>query len=105
MDNTRKILLDLMNTPIYGYGAALLLPVLAYHLKTDFSFLKAVIDDAKEKDGLFYANLPLEIQHSSKITKFNELTIFITAIDNVKPIMTKLFSYRPKHIIYPFHIM
>jgi len=105
MDNTIKILLDLTNTPIYGYGAALLLPVLAYHLKTDFSFLKAVIDDAEEKDGLFYANLPLEIQHSSKITKFNELAIFITAIDNVKPIMTKLFPYRPKHIIYPFHIM
>ncbi|OGL41486.1 MAG: hypothetical protein A3C43_01325 [Candidatus Schekmanbacteria bacterium RIFCSPHIGHO2_02_FULL_38_11] len=105
MDNTRKILFEFKNTHIYGYGAALMLPVLAYHLKTDLSFLKAVIDDDKEKDDLFYANLPVQVQHSNKIENTNGLTIFVTAIDNIKPIMTKLFAFRPKHIIYPLHII
>jgi hypothetical protein len=105
MENTRKILVQFKNTQIYGYGAALMLSVLAYHLKTDLSFLKAIIDDDIEKDGLFYANLPLQIIHSSKIENLNELNILITAIDSVKPIMTKLLYYIPKHIIYPFHII
>lgn len=103
MENTRKTLYEFANTQIYGYGAALMVPVLAYHLKSDLSFLKGIIDDDKEKDGLYYLNLPLRVHHASKIGDLQKLTIFITAVDNVKPLMTRLLSDRPRHIIFPFH--
>ena len=105
MDSTRRTLLELKESGIYGYGAALMLPVLAYHLKTDLSFIKAVLDDDRDKDGYFYANLPLQVKHAESIEDFNNLTVFITAIDNVKPIMIKLLQNRPKHIVYPLHII
>jgi len=103
MNNTQKILLDFKESSIYGYGAALMLSVLAYHLKSDLSFMKAIIDDDKDKEGFFYANLPLQVKHSSNIEDFYNSTIFVTAIDNVRPIMIKLLQNRPKHIIYPLH--
>lgn len=105
MDSTRKTLLEFRKSRVYGYGAALMLPVLAYHLKTDLSFMEAVIDDDRTKDGYFYANLPLQVKHPDSIEDFNDATIFITAIDNVRPIMMKLLQNRPKHIIYPLHII
>lgn len=105
MDNTRKTLFEFKNSHIYGYGAALMLPVLAYHLKSDLSFIKAVIDDDKDKEGFFYTNLPLQVKRSGSIEDFYNSTIFVTAIDNVKPIMIKLLQNRPKHIIYPLHII
>ncbi|MBI5195197.1 MAG: methyltransferase domain-containing protein [Nitrospirae bacterium] len=105
MDNARKTLYEFKNTNIYGYGAALMLPVLAYHLKSDLSFIKAVIDDDKDKEGFFYTNLPLQVKHSGSIEDFYSSTVFVTAIDNVKPIMLKLLQNRPKHIIYPLHII
>jgi SAM-dependent methyltransferase len=105
MDTTQKTLLEFKKSRIYGYGAALMLPILAYHLKSDLSFIKAVIDDDRDKDGFFYTNLPLQVKHSGSIEAFNEATVFVTAIDNVRPIMIKLLQNRPKHIIYPFHII
>jgi hypothetical protein len=105
LENTHQILLALKDTSIYGYGAALMLPVLAYHLKSDLSFLAGIIDDDINKDGIYYQNLPAQILHSSKVKNFEELSILITAVDNVKPIMTKLLSFRPRHIIYPFNFI
>ncbi len=66
MDNTSKLLQALTRSDVYGYGAAAMLPILAYHLKTDFSFLKRLLDDDIKKDGLYYANLPLRICNFSK---------------------------------------
>ncbi|MEE9603971.1 MAG: methyltransferase domain-containing protein [Candidatus Scalindua sp.] len=105
MDNTRKILDGFKNTRIYGYGAALMLSVLAYYLKSDLSFITAIIDDDKEKDGIYYANLPLKVKHSSRINDLTESTVLLTAIEHVKPIMTKLLSSRPRHIICPLHVI
>jgi SAM-dependent methyltransferase len=103
MENTREVLNEYKETGIYGYGAALMVPVLAYHLKSDLAFLKGIIDDDMEKDGLRYSNLSLKISHAGKIRDLQNFTIFITAVDNVKPIMTKLLSNRPRQIVFPFH--
>ncbi len=105
MDNVMQLLKKLSNSGIYGYGAAMMLPILGYHLGTDFTFLKALLDDDVKKDGKYYVNLPVQICYSGKIKNdvLSNSNVFITAVDNVKPIMTKLLSIRPKNIIYPFH--
>jgi hypothetical protein len=104
MENSAEIL-GLLKGNIYGYGAALMLPVLAYHLKMDLSILTSILDDDKDKDGWFYENLPLQIVHRSKIMDLEKSSVLLTALDNVKPIMTKLLEKRPKHIIYPLHVI
>ncbi|MEI6260697.1 MAG: methyltransferase domain-containing protein [Deltaproteobacteria bacterium] len=105
LESTYEIIRTLKPDSLYGYGAALMLPVLAYHFKSDLSFLAGIIDDDKNKDGIYYQNLPMQIIHSSKIKELEKLSILITALDNIKPIMSKLLSVRPKHIIYPFNLI
>lgn len=99
------VLKSLEGTTVYGYGAAQMLPVLAYHLDNNLSSLTAVLDDDPAKDGLHYWNLPLIIRHTDSVTDLDAASVFITAVDNVKPILTKLLMRRPRHIIYPFHII
>lgn len=102
---TSEVLNSLKETCIYGYGAAQMLPVISYHLKNDLSCLKCVLDDDPDKDGLYYWNLPVGVRHPDKFSDIGESTVFITAIDNVKPILRKLFELNPKHIVYPLHIL
>ena len=78
-----------------------MLPVLAYHMGTDFSQLAAVLDDDLEKDGIGYWNLPVKVMPSNRAQDITEASVLITAVDNVQPIMTKLLATRPKHILYP----
>jgi hypothetical protein len=102
---TNEVLGLLDGTTVYGYGAAQMLPVLAYHLNNDLSALAAVLDDDVAKNGLRYWNLPVAICHTESIRDIEASSILITAVDNVKPIMIKLLARRPRHIIYPFHIV
>ena len=105
LSTANDVLKSLGGTTIYGYGAAQMLPVLAYHLDNDLSSLTAVLDDDPAKDGLHYWNLPLVIRHTANVTDLEAASVFITAVDNVKPILSKLLVRRPRHIIYPFHII
>lgn len=91
--------------PLYGYGAAQMLPVLGYHMGTDFSELVAVLDDDESKDGIGYWNLPVKVMLPGKAADLREAAILITAIDNVQPIMKKLLAVRPRHIIHPLNII
>ncbi|MBL7131599.1 MAG: methyltransferase domain-containing protein [Candidatus Omnitrophica bacterium] len=105
MSTTHDVLKSFKGTVIYGYGAAQMLPILAYHLGNDLSLLTAVLDDDINKDNLYYWNLPLIIRHTSKMTDLESASVFITAIDNVRTILDKLMTRRPRHIIYPFQII
>ncbi len=96
---------ELRDTTIYGYGAAQMLPVLAYHLGTDLSGLAAVLDDDPAKDGMGYRNLPVRIMHSSRAADIAESSVLITAVDNVQPIMTRLLAGRPRHILCPLQVI
>lgn len=106
MKTTNKRLNLAKNENVYGYGAALMLSVLSYHLNNDFSCLKCIIDDDVSKDGLFYINLPVQIQHSVKIKDINESIVLLTAISslyNVRKILAKLFDLTPKQILIPLN--
>ncbi|MBI4283919.1 MAG: methyltransferase domain-containing protein [Chloroflexi bacterium] len=105
MSTTNEVLNSFAGTTVYGYGAAQMLPILAYHLNNNLAMLRAVLDDDPAKDGLHYGNLPLEIRYAGSVTGLEEAAVFITAVDNVKPILSKLLGHHPRHIIYPFNII
>lgn len=91
---------------VYGYGAALMLPVLSYHLKNDFSRLKCIIDDDKSKEGLYYINLPVPIRTREGITNLRDSIILITAIsvmNNVRKLLPLIFGLNPKQVILPLN--
>jgi SAM-dependent methyltransferase len=100
---------DLLNSyapsPLYGYGAAQMLPVLGYHLKTDFSNLIAILDDDESKDGIGYWNLPVKVLSSRKVENLRDSTVLITSIDNASPIMQRLLTVRPRSIILPLNLL
>lgn len=100
MDVMNKYLETIKGEKIYGYGAALMLPVLSYHLKNDFSTLDSIIDDDKNKEGLSYINLPISIKTPENIC-LKDATVVITAIDNSRNILPKVISLNPKRIILP----
>lgn len=89
---------------IYGYGAAQMLPVLAYHLGSGLENLTAILDDNQALDGWYYQNLKPQIRCPSASTELNAAAVLVTAIDNVEPIMNKLLSKRPKHILLPLNL-
>lgn len=105
---TSRYLSLLSKETIYGYGAALTLPVLSYHLGNDLSCLKYIVDDDKNKQGLYYINLPLSIQTAESIEDIRNSVILITAISsisNLRRILHKLIKLDPKQIIVPLKII
>lgn len=102
---TSALLARLRGTQLYGYGAAQMLPILAYHMGTDFSELAAVLDDDPAKDGIGYWNLPVTIMLPARAKDISGSAVLITALDNVQPIMTRLLGDWPRHILYPLHII
>lgn len=86
---------------LYGYGAALMLPVIAYHWKNDLSGLQYVYDDDPEKNRFTYSNLDLEIRNPSDETFDGNCRIIITAVDNFTSIFNRLKHRNIKQIINP----
>ena len=94
------------NEMIFGYGAALMLPVLSYYLDNDLSNLQCIIDDDLRKDGLYYLNLPVPIRSKEAIINERESIFLLTAVaslKNVRTILPNLITMRPKHIIVPLN--
>ncbi len=106
MDAASRRVFSLRKETIYGYGAALMLPVLGYYL-AGLTELRCIIDDDKNKDGLYYINLPLKIVHSEKIDDIRDAVICITAINSKQPlraIMSKMIELKVKEIILPMNL-
>lgn len=89
---------------VYGYGAALMLPILNYHLSNGLADLKGILDDDLRKEGLYYLNMPVRIIHRKRIKDFRNKVIVltaVTAVDNMRAILPKVISLRPKEVIVP----
>ena len=99
-----EVLETFKDTPIYGYGAAQMLPVLAYHMTNDLTSLRAILDDDPSRDGWYYQNLLPPIHNSATIDDIQTATVVVTAMDNIQPILLKLLTQRPKHILLPFNL-
>jgi hypothetical protein len=105
MDSTKFLLDSLNKEKTYGYGAALMLPILGYHLNTDFTDFQAILDDDPVKNGLGYVNLPVKIQNPTENLDIAALSICLTAMDNRRPILKNLVEKKPKHIINPLSFL
>jgi len=93
--------LDDVQEKIYGYGAGLQIAALNYHLKGKLEHLEYILDDDKDKDGLYFLNLDVPIKYSDDINLENK-NIIITAINFSKQITEKLKTKNTKKIICPF---
>lgn len=105
MKNTNEYLKALKGEKVYGYGAGLQLPILSYHLHNDFSFLESIIDDNKDKDGLYYPNLPVTIKHSSRINSLEDSIVVVTGVNFARDISRRLIELNPKIIVLLMSIM
>ena len=76
---------------IVGWGAGQNLPILAYFLKSNYSFLKYIFDDNKNKNNLYCINTKVKIK-SFFNTDYKDKTFLITALDNSKIIFKKLLK-------------
>ncbi|NQT29334.1 MAG: methyltransferase domain-containing protein [Candidatus Saganbacteria bacterium] len=105
MESTTKLLKSLNGEIIYGYGAGSLLPILGYHLKSDFSSFRCIADENNEKDGLYYLNLPVSIKHPSKIKDFKNSTVVVTGLNFARSILRSLDQLAPKQIVLPINLI
>jgi len=87
--------------PVYGYGAAQMLPILAWHLGTDFEWLVWVLDDDKGKHGMRYANLPIAVECPENDEIWRDASVVITAVDHAAALINRLSEAQPKQIVVP----
>ena len=73
---------------LIGYGAGQMVPSFAYHLNSDLSFLKVIVDDNKKRNKKKYPFLFPDIKFFDK--KLLDNIILITALDGVSGITKKL---------------
>jgi len=97
-------MLDGLEGPIWGYGAAQMLPTLAYHLRSDLSFLQGVLDDCRFRPGLTYPHLPIPIRRPEEVDNISDSTVMITALDAVRPIMNRLRDFNPRYVVVPIQV-
>lgn len=86
----------------FGFGAAQMLPILAYHMQSDLGFMEAILDDNQER---WTSRLP-GVKPLIRGLKDNELTdaaVMITALDSARPIARRLLGLNPRRILYPLH--
>jgi SAM-dependent methyltransferase len=104
MENTVARLSLFRDDRVYGYGAALMLPVLNYHLRQKLLDLVCIIDDDPEKEGLSYINMPVCIRGSRSIGDLTDAVVVVTAmftLANARQILVRLFDLRPRQILIP----
>lgn len=100
MDVAKVLMEKIERQDLYGYGAALMLPILGYHMGTNFSEFQAILDDDPKKNGMSYINLLVVIKQPVDFN-FSGANICLTALDNRRAILRKLLNNNPKIIIDP----
>ena len=108
MDATnRRVALLSKSENVYGFGAALMLPLLAYYVPAVFN-LQYIIDDDPNKQGLYFLNVPLEIVSSGSVGVLAESCVLITAMNSKKVIRTilgRLIEIGVRDIIVPANLV
>lgn len=90
------------NGVVYGYGAAQMVPVLAYHLGSDLSELGAVLDDDPARQGRGWPGLKARIRKpEAQKMRLKEATVLVTAPDSARPIVRRLSELGVRRIVVP----
>lgn len=101
LDSLMDMIQPQPDCPVYGFGAAQMLPALAYHMKTDFSFLESILDDNPERTDKRYPHMPVWIRKPTPDMSFESSWVLITALDSLRPIMQRLLTLKPRRILVP----
>ncbi|MFC1559509.1 methyltransferase domain-containing protein [Candidatus Margulisiibacteriota bacterium] len=107
MDITAKRIDALKDRVVYGFGAALMLPILDYYTGK-LSSLKFIIDDDPDKKDLYYLNVPVQIKPLSQVKDIKGSVFLVTAINSLKAVRAitkKLIEQEVEKIILPVNLM
>jgi len=107
MATAKRRLENVNGEKVYGFGAALMLPVLDYHLG-GLEKIECIIDDDKDKEGLYYINVPLQVKSLDAVSDINNAVFFVTAIHSLqtlRAIISRLNALHVKQIIVPVNIV
>lgn len=94
--NERKV-------PVFGYGAAQMVPTIAYHLGTDLAELRGILDDNPAKEGLTYPSIGTRIELASRISSLSGAAVLVTAADSARRILSRLDALQARYILFPFN--
>ena len=83
---------------IFAFGAAQMLPVIAYHSKSDFSFFKELYDDNKDRIGRYLPLINKKIKKTNE-KKLKDAFVLITANETCRSIIKRLYKINPLRII------
>lgn len=89
---------------VYGFGAAQMLPVLAYHMGGLDRFA-AILDDDPNRQGLYYPGHDVMIRPTNAIDDFGDAALVLTAPDAARAILARMAGLKPRKIILPLQIL
>jgi hypothetical protein len=89
---------------IFGFGAAQMLPILAYHMKSKLEMMSAILDDNIERINTRLPSIA-PIIRLPNVEEVRDASVVITALDSSRPIIKRLLELNPRRIIIPMSIM
>ena len=92
-------------TILYGFGAAQMVPCLAYHLRSDLSEFACIYDDNENKAGMVYPGFKTEIRPTKDLSPLREGAVMITALDSTRRILPRLIGENARYIIQPLPLL
>jgi hypothetical protein len=92
-------------TKLYGFGAAQMVPCLAYHLNTDMNEFVCIYDDNLEKNGKTYPGLKTTISSTNDFSTIKEGAVLVTALDSARKIIPRLIQLQARYIFQPLPVL
>lgn len=87
--------------PAVGFGAAQMVPTLAYHLETDLGHLQAIVDDNSDKTGRTWPSIATTIAPSAEFSDLSGHAVLLTALDSARVLIPRLIDMRARYILVP----
>lgn len=100
-----ELIEELRNEEIFGFGASDITANLAYFMKTDFSFLKNILDDTDYKQNKYIPFLRPKIVSQNGIGDLKDSNCFITSPQASRYIYSRINSMNFKRIINPIGLI
>lgn len=88
------------STPVYGYGASLLLATFMYHLRPPADKIQTILDDDPNRHNSEYQNVPVRVRNPDDIIPGNNATILVTSIENQRAIYRRACDFAPKRLLH-----
>ncbi len=87
----------------FAFGAAQMLPVLAYHMESDFGFMSGILDDNPERIGCRLPSIRPRILAPSE-ANLADSVVMVTALDSSRALLRRILALNPRRIIQPTQI-